>query len=416
MFVKMTKYGEIKMEDFNIMGYTLDMDAIIDGGTKVLFAIGIYIITKLLASALKWAFAKLVDRISFLQTDTGSGQSIGMSLGTIVGLIVWLFGWIAILTVFELDAVTGPLQELLDTVMGFIPNIVGAGLIFFIGLVVAKIVRELVVTFMQTVNLDKWANKAGADEVTGNSAISSTIGTVVYVLIIVPVAIAALQTLQISSISDPAVTLLETILGSIPLIIGAALLLGIAYFIARWVAGLIEEVFPGLGVDKSVSAMGVLPAGTTASTLVSRITMIAIMLFAAIAATRLLNFPELTAILDSVLELGGRVVFGGVVIAVGFFIANMLASLMGNQNPMAANLVRYAALILFAFMGLQFMGVGEEIVQTAFTALVVALGVAGALAFGLGGREAAARQLEKLEGDASAKKPAPRKPAAKKAE
>lgn len=401
------------LKDF---GYTLDFEIVQEWGLKILMAIGIYIITKIIASVVKWSFARLVDRISFLQTDTGSGQSIGVSLSTIVGLLVWLFGWIAILTVFNLDAVTGPLKELLDTVMGFIPSIIGAGLIFFIGLVVAKIVRELVVTFMQTVNLDKWANKAGAEEVTGNTTISSTIGTVVYVLIIVPVAIAALQALQISAISDPAITLLETILGSIPLIIGAALVLGIAYFIARWVADLVAEILPGLGVDKSVSALGILPAGTTASSLVARVVMIAIMLFAAIAATRLLNFTELTVILDSVLELGGRVVFGGVVIAAGFFIANMLASLMGSQNPMAANVVRYAALILFAFMGLQFMGVGEEIVQTAFTALVVALGVAGALAFGLGGRDAAARQLEKLQDDAPAAKPAPRNPAAKKAD
>ncbi|WP_438727338.1 mechanosensitive ion channel [Parasphingorhabdus sp. DH2-15] len=403
------------MDDFNILGYAPDMELLVDGGKKLLFAIGIYIITKIIASIVKWAFAKMVDRISLLQVDTGSGQSVGVSLGTIVGLIVWLFGWVAILTVLGLESVTEPLQELLDTVMGFIPNIVGAGVIFFIGLIVAKIVRELVVTFMQTFNLDKWANKAGAEEVTGNSAISSTIGTVVYVLIIVPVAIAALQTLQISSISGPAVTLLETILSSIPLIIGAALVLGIAYFIARWVADLLEEILPGLGVDKSVGALGVLPAGTTVSALVSRVVMVAIMLFAAIAATRLLNFPELTAILDNVLELGGRVVFGGVVIAVGFFIANMLANLMGGQNPMAATIVRYAALILFAFMGLQFMGVGEEIVQTAFTALVVALGVAGSLAFGLGGRDAAAKQLEKMQGDAPVKKPAPRKTAAKKA-
>jgi hypothetical protein len=412
--------GKANMDDFNILGYTLDTDLInmellLDGGKKLLFAVGIYIVTKIIASIVKWAFAKMVDRISLLQVDTGSGQSVGVSLGTIAGLIIWLFGWVAILTVLGLESVTEPLQELLDTVMGFIPNIVGAGVIFFIGLIVAKIVRELVVTFMQTFNLDKWANKAGAEEVTGNSAISSTIGTVVYVLIIVPVAIAALQTLQISSISGPAVTLLETILSSIPLIIGAALVLGIAYFIARWVADLLEEILPGLGVDKSVGALGVLPAGTTVSALVSRVVMVAIMLFAAIAATRLLNFPELTAILDNVLELGGRVVFGGVVIAVGFFIANMLANLMGGQNPMAATIVRYAALILFAFMGLQFMGVGEEIVQTAFTALVVALGVAGSLAFGLGGRDAAAKQLEKMQGDAPVKKPAPRKTAAKKA-
>jgi hypothetical protein len=384
------------MDELQLGNYALDMDIASDWGLKILYAVLIWAVTWLVAKGSKWAFAKLVDKISFLQRDIGgSGESIGTSLGRIVSLLIWLFGWIAILTVFELDAVTEPLQQLLDTVMGFIPNIVGAGIIFFIGSIVAKIVKDLVVTFMTTINLDKWANRAGAEQVTGNSAISNTIGTIVYVLIIVPVSIAALQALQISAISDPAVTLLETILSAIPLIIGAALVLGVAYLIARWVAGLVEELLPGLGVDQSVGAMGILPEGSNVSSLVSKIVMIAIMLFAAIAATRLLNFPELTNILDNVLDLGGRVIFGGVVIALGFFIANMLAKLMG-ENALAASVVRYAALLLFAFMGLQFMGVGEEIVQTAFTAIVAAIAVAGALAFGLGGRDAAAKTLEDM--------------------
>ncbi|WOE76076.1 mechanosensitive ion channel [Alterisphingorhabdus coralli] len=401
------------MENLNFMGYTLDLAVLMDWGSKILFAILIYFATKIIASACKWAFAKLINRIEFLQRDTGSGSSIGESLGTIVGLLVWLLGWIAILNVFQLNEVTGPLKELLDTVMGFIPNIVGAGIIFFIGMIVARIVRDLVTTFLQTVNLDKWFTRAGGDEVTGNSAITSTLANIVYVLIIVPVSIAALQALKISSISDPAVTVLEMILGAIPLIIGAALVLGIAYLIARWVSGVLEDLLPGLGVDRSVGALGILPEGTSVSGIVSKIVMVAIMLFAAIAATRLLNFPELTAILDNILELGGRVLFGGLVIAVGFFIANLLASFMGAQNPLAASVVRYAALILFAFMGLQFMGVGNEIVQTAFTALVATIGVAAAIAFGMGGRDAAARQLEKMQGDPAPKKTTRRAPAKK---
>lgn len=407
------------MDDLRIGNYALDMDIASDWGMKIVSAILIWIITWMVAKAVKWAFAKLVDSITFLQRDNGGGDSVGGSLSRIVSLLVWLFGWIAILTVFELDAVTEPLQGLLDNVMGFIPNIVGAGIIFFVGSIVAKIVRDLVTTAMQTINLDKWANKAGAEQVTGNSAISSTIGTVVYVLIIVPVAIAALQALQISAISDPAVTLLETILSAIPLIIGAALILGIAYLIARWVGSLVGELLPGLGVDRSIDAMDILPEGSTASSIISKVVMVAIMLFAAIAATQLLNFPELTSILDNVLDLGGRVIFGGVVIVIGFFIANLLAKLMGD-NALAATLVRYAALLLFAFMGLQFMGVGEEIVQTAFTALVIGGAAAAALAFGWGGRNVAGKVLENMTSNASkpkapaARKPAAAKPAAKK--
>ncbi|MEP3725294.1 MAG: mechanosensitive ion channel, partial [Parasphingorhabdus sp.] len=147
--------------------------------------------------------------------------------------------------------------------------------------------------------------------------------------------------------------------------------------------------------------------------IISKVVMVAIMLFAAIAATQLLNFPELTSILDNVLDLGGRVIFGGVVIVIGFFIANLLAKLMGD-NALAATLVRYAALLLFAFMGLQFMGVGEEIVQTAFTALVIGGAAAAALAFGWGGRNVAGKVLENMTSNVSKPKaPAARKPAAK---
>ncbi|MEP4783125.1 MAG: hypothetical protein ABJX46_00230, partial [Erythrobacter sp.] len=63
-------------------------------------------------------------------------------------------------------------------------------------------------------------------------------------------------------------------------------------------------------------------------------------------------------------------------------------------SPMKVNrtIVAY-----FTFMGLNFTGIGEMITQTAFSALVIGAAVAGALAFGLGGREWAAKQLNKIK-------------------
>ena len=154
--------------------YQFDPQLAMDIGTKAAFALGILLVTWLLAKAAKWAFAKLVDRIAFLNRDTGSGESIGASMGKIVSLVIWLFGLLAILDVLELGGVAGPINELLDTIMGYLPNLVGAGLLLFIGLMIAGILRDIAVTAMQTVNLDKWANRGGVDEVTGNNAISKT--------------------------------------------------------------------------------------------------------------------------------------------------------------------------------------------------------------------------------------------------
>lgn len=388
--------------------YVMDWDMARELGEKALWVAAILVITWALAKGAKWAFAKLVNQVPFLQKQSGSGEAVGESLGRIVSLLIWLLGMIAILQRLGLDNVIRPLQTLLDNIMGFIPNIIGAGVILFVGLVVARIVKQLVETTLSTVDLDRWAARGGVDKVTGTNTISKTIATICYVLIIIPIAIAALQALKISAISDPATDVLETILNAIPLLIGASLLLGIGYFVGGWASGLLEDLLNGLGFDRTIHSTGLVSDKVSPSKVIGSLAMIGIMLFLAIAATRMLNFPELTNILNSVLEIGGRVVFGSVIIAIGILISNLLAGLIAKATgggALGPNIVRYATIGLFVAMGLSQMGIGGPIVELAFGAIVVAAAAAGAIAFGLGGRDAAARALAKLEDD----KPAPRR-------
>ena len=386
--------------------YTFDQELAMELLEKAAMAIAILLVTWVLAKAAKWAFAKAVDKVTLLQRDTSGGESVGASLGKIVSLFIWLFGLLGILQVFDMNAVAGPIDSLLNNIMDVIPNLIGAGLILFVGLMIAGIVRDIATTAMQTVDLDKWANKGGVENVTGNNTISKTIGTVIYVFIAIPVAIAALGALKIAAISVPATGMLSMILAAIPNIIAAGVLLGLGFLISKFVVGILTDLLSGLGIDRSIEATGLLPASTSASSVIARIVQIAIVLFFAIAATKLLGFPELTAILDQILELGGSVMFGAVVIGVGFLIANLMAKIVAgaSEGSTAGSIVRYATILLFTFMGLRFMGVGEEIVDMAFGAIVIGGAVAASLAFGLGGRDWAAKKLEQMDGDAPAKK------------
>jgi len=383
-----------------------DRDLALAISEKIAVALLILVVTWILAKAAKWTFAKLVDTVGIFQRHTSSGDSFGSSLGKIVSLLIWLFGLLAILQVFNLGGVMAPVQTLLNNIMSFVPKLVGAGLIFFIGTMVARIVRDIVITGLETVAFDKWVNRGGAEALTGNPHISKTIGVIVYILIIIPVAILSLDALDLASVSAPASDMLRLILAAVPRIIGAALLLGIGYLVSRFVLQILKEVLAGLGVDRAMATTDLLPESTSASAIVARISQVAIVLFFAIAATRLLGFPELTSILDRVLELGGRVIFGATVIILGFLIARLLEKLIGKgeETVLAASIVKWAAIIMFTFMGLQFMGVGEDIVRLAFGALVIGGAIAGALAFGLGGRSWAARQLEKLDEVAKGKR------------
>ena len=400
------------MGTIQIAGYEFDQSLFMEWAEKIFFAVAIVVITWALAKAAKWAFAKMVDQISFLQRDTSSGESVGMALGRIVSLLVWLFGLLAVLQQLGFDSVITPVQGLLGNFIGYVDNIVFAGAIFFIGSMIARIVRDLVETALSTVNFDKWANRGGVEAMTGNSAISKTIGTIVYVLVIIPVAIAALQMLEISAITEPAMNLLNMVFKAIPLIIGSCLLLGLGFVISRWVAGLIRDILPSLGADRAINELGILPAGRDASAVIATIVTIAIMVFFAIAATNMLGFPQLTNILETVLAQAGNVVFGAVLIAFGVLIANILRNLIADATGpgIASNVTYWITVGLFVFIGLKQMAIGGMIVDYAFGALAVGAAVAFALAFGLGGRDAAARALNDLR--APAPKPAAPKPVA----
>ncbi|MCR5879322.1 mechanosensitive ion channel [Phenylobacterium sp. J367] len=298
--------------------------------------------------------------------------------------------------------------------MAFLPNLVGAIVIFVVGAVVATLARRVVEAALNVAHVDSWLERAGLARLTGASGLARTFGTLVYVLIIIPVTIAALQQLGIRAISEPAVAVLATVLDSLPRLIAAAIVLAIAFLIGRWVAGLIEQVLPSFGFDRSLQALGIggpaaadpadapeaPPAGgITPSKVVARLALVAIMLFSAVEAARLLAFAAVAVMLTEVLDLAGHVLFGGVIITLGVLIGNFLANLLDRStngaDQFASTIVRWATIALATAMGLQFMGIADEIVILAFGLVLGSAAVAAALAFGIGGRETAGRLLEK---------------------
>src|SRR5699024_7757617 len=114
------------------------------------------------------------------------------------------------------------------------------------------------------------------------------------------------------------------------------------------------------------------------------------------------GFPQVTEIRSEILELGGNELFGGAIIAAGFFLATIVGKVLKGTSGTA---VKWAVIILFVAMGLKSMGVADSIIEMAFGALVIGAAGAAMLACGLGGRGAAARELAKV-GTAQAAKPA----------
>ena len=279
-------------------------DQLILWGPRVLFAILILIVTHFVAKGVQWGVAKGIDRMPVLKRHPeAGGESIGTEIGRLAYWLVWLVGLIAALQPLGLSGVLTPVTNLTNEVFAFLPRLLGAGLFFFAGLILARVVRHVVEAFLGALNLERLLGRAGVsigeaplavDEggvaqegvAPARSSIARAVGVTVSAVIIIFAAIAALQILQISAISDPATAMLQSIALAIPRVLAALVWLAIAFLIGRWVKAMLETVLPSLGFDRSVHALGVMPASTNPSKVVGAIAMTAILLAASVFCAR----------------------------------------------------------------------------------------------------------------------------------
>jgi len=400
-------------------------------GPRVVFAILILVVTHFVAKGVQWGVAKAIDRVPVLKRHPqAGGESVGVELGRLAYWLVWLVGLIAALQPLGLSGVLTPVTSLTNEVFAFLPRLLGAGLFFFAGLILARIVRHVIEAALGALNLERLLGRAGiaigdaplAVDQTGvategaapaRSSIAKAVGITVSAVIIIFAAIGALQILQISAISDPATNMLNMIATAIPNVLGALVWLTIAFIIGRWGKTLLETILPSIGFDNAVRALGAMPANAVPSRVVGTIAMTAAIILGIMEAARMVGGESTAALLFQITALGGKVIFGTVIIVVGMFLARILATLVGSstgESGYAQTIVKYAIIALFTAIGLTFMGLADQIVMMAFGLILGSAAIAIALAFGLGGRDAAARILEQWADEQSppARPPQPR--------
>jgi len=401
------------------------------GSAAVLIAIAWVIATVVKAIVVRTAQSFSLDERLAEQSPTDPMSPapflLSETLGSALYWFVFLFFLPLVLGVLDLQGPLQPVQNLLDQILGALPNILKAVLIGVVGWFVARIVRGIVTNLLSATGADQIGAKFGLSRSTGGQSLSWLIGTVVYVLILIPTATAALDALAIPAISNPATSMLNQILSALPKIFTAALILAIAYVIAKFVADLVTNLLSGIGFNNVFQWLG-LPSPTpqvpyssefqtgetlrdptltdptiskptirTPSEIVGVVVLVGIMLVATVAAIDVLQFEALRQIVAGLLVVFGRILVGLVVFAVGLYLANLAYSLVNSSGSRQANLLgqtaRVSIIALVAAMALQQMGIAPNIVNLAFGLLLGAIAVAIALSFGLGGREVAAEQL-----------------------
>lgn len=372
---------------------------------KIIGAVALAFIAWVVATVLRYGANTLMKMLRFDErfakyVDGKNGEtSLSETVSAILYWVVLLFFLPSILNVLEIKGITEPIQQMFTRILGYIPNLIAAAAILFVGLIAAKIVRKAVTGLIMISGIDALGEKAGVSKLFGDKGLSSMIGIVAYVLVAIPVVISSLTALKIDSLSNSVAGFFDKLLNATGDILGAALLIFVAFLAGSFVSGLVTQIFENFGFNQLLAKLGFSSKeekdSNLPSVVVGKLTFLTIIFMAAVAASDILNFTELSRLLRTFMEFGGNIIVGVIVLLIGIWVANFAASaIRGKCNDVVVMVVRIAVLIFTGAIAIHNMNIGGPIVQTAFTLLLGAVCVAIALAFGLGGRDFAAKKLD----------------------
>ncbi len=402
----------------NDVGNTLQrgFNQFIDFLPQLLMGIILVLVAWVVATLVKKAIVKgleatgLADKLRNwgAANDQDEGRSMISAIGNIGYFLVWVLFLPGIFSVFGLDAIGRPITNMIDTALAFLPNIIGAIIILLLGFYAAKFVKNLVYNIAVAANLDRFLNKltgSGADtdseSVQENKhTIANVLANIVYILILIPIILAALDVLNIDTIAQPISDVLNTILQAIPYILVAVVLLAVGMALAKFAGDILTDLLRGTGFNKYSSYLKRSSnIDIDLAKLVGQVVAFLIGLFFLVEALNVLNLAMLNGIIAAIIAYLPNVLFAAIIIGLAFIGGSMLASSIrkATGSKVAGAAVQYIIIAFGIFMALNQLNFATTIVNTAFMFVMGALAVGFALAFGLGGRDFARKQLERAD-------------------
>ncbi len=200
-----------------------------------------------------------------------------------------------------------------------------------------------------------------------------------------------------------------------------AILAAVIIFIIGWIVGVIlyrvvVEIVRVLRIDDAMKASGLTEAVRTAGftldvgRLLGTLVMWFTVLVFLVASLEILGLDRVTIFLQTVVLLYLPNVFvAALILILGAVVAEVVRNLVlssaraagAHGASLAATVAKWAIWITAVLAALNQLGVASAFVETLFTGIVVAASLAFGLAFGLGGKDAAARTIEHIRSEVS---------------
>jgi len=343
---------------------------------------------------------KLEEKLGKLGVEDKSGNPLVL-IANIVALLVFVLFLPSVFGNIGFAQIAEPINQMLNKFFGFVPHLIGAGVLFALGYFIAKLAKQLVAALLRKANIDRYQEKLGIAQGAENTKISSVISSFVFIVIVIPVAIASLQVLNISAISAPAVAMLYNIFNILPNIFVAALLVAVGVFIAKLVVAILTTALESVGADKW--PLNFLKEETAAKfslvKVVAGIVRAVIIILFAVQALEVIRLGFMAKVGTVIVAYLPSILAAVLIALAGFLLASWLQKVVeqASGSKLFGSLLKVFILIFTVFIALNQLGFAMDVINKVFVILIAAFAVAFALAFGLGGKTFASNILDRSE-------------------
>ncbi len=270
-----------------------------------------------------------------LKGADGATRSLAGVVGGLVKWLLILFGFVAFFNALNLTMVASPLQGILDKIVGVVPNLLKAAVILFMYWAVAAVLRAGVSRLLGTIKFDdRFGKHMAAPDGKGAAGPSAMIGRLLFYIILLFGVPPFLQALGQQALVEPLQAMLAKVLGFLPNLFAAAIIVVIGRVVATIVREVVVNVLAAAGVDAGAEKIGLskVLGASKPSVIVSKIAYFFILIPIVVSAVDSLGIKTLSdpikATLEKILAAVPAVLVAVVIVIIGYVVAKVVRSLV----------------------------------------------------------------------------------------
>ena len=342
-------------------------------------------------------------------------RDVSESFGNFVFYFIMLFSLLAVFDALNLKGLADPLDAMFRSVFEYVPKFLAAGIVLVLGYFIAKLCERVATNFSLAAGVNRFVEGMRFETVLKSLNIARVIGTIVFLVVMVPVLAVTFQILDLPVITGPFRIMMEQVAVTIPGILGAFVLVIVGLVFGRYVGDLVTQILSDVGFDVILTRIGLerLEAKSdsvdgkpafTLSSVAGNLVMAVVVLFFVMEGFRMIKLDLIADAIDRLILFLPNVLIAFLLLGLGFYLARVVQQMaqraFGAENTIEADVVglviRYAIIVFAFFMAFDQLGVAHSIVVNAFTILLGTVGLGLALAFGLGSKDHAHDYIDKL--------------------